>query len=479
MPVNLGRCPYCPYHVAGEFQKMAPRRIELQGGQLKSAFRPGMQSALQWAPGQFQRAEAAARPRMPAATLAQMRGAAEQAAGRGSAAGARYVRTVADPGAAKAAAAEVETAKLHRNKMCKGAAPIPLARTSEVVAPPPPSRGAKRAAGAAGAAAGGGRAGKRAAGGAAREDADSVTLLEEDDIFEATTGGAARQRAIEILRAAGGERALAPAPRAVPAFLAAPLAHMQQQQRQQQQQPAAATAATTTAAPRPQPPRPLPPSAAQLRGAAARGGAALAARPLGAHNPAPPRDAARQSAHASKSKPATGFAAAFGSVIQEMQSDAAAAAAGSGSIYAGLAEDEEEARLGRVIDALAARDEAAQKMDSVTRLEVTAWRCAACEYTAERRRDACARDHPEATARVAATKRWWECGNGACRHRFSTVGVRYPPGRCAKCDLPGGEFRGVSMLRPQRQAAHERGQSAVAGRDALLARGTEQKWVMG
>lgn len=58
-----------------------------------------------------------------------------------------------------------------------------------------------------------------------------------------------------------------------------------------------------------------------------------------------------------------------------------------------------------------------------------AHRCRHCNYTAERRRPECS-GHAHLVEVVQVTKRWWACEG--CAHRFTTVGVRHPTGRCPK-----------------------------------------------
>lgn len=72
---------------------------------------------------------------------------------------------------------------------------------------------------------------------------------------------------------------------------------------------------------------------------------------------------------------------------------------------------------------------------------------------------------------MTATKRWWQCEH--CRYRFTTVGVKYPTRRCAKCNHPENGFQSVSQWRPGKEGDTDR----VADRAQLLTRGVEQKWV--
>ncbi|GAB4814670.1 hypothetical protein N2152v2_001716 [Parachlorella kessleri] len=167
--------------------------------------------------------------------------------------------------------------------------------------------------------------------------------------------------------------------------------------------------------------------------------------------------------------PRNAFEAAFGSVIAEMEQTAGAQ---TGSRYQSSVDCEDQERIDKLLAVLEQKDEMAQKMDSVKSLKVQAFRCKVCNYTSERRREECSA-HPHAVERVETVKRWWECEH--CKYRFSTVGVCYPTKRCAKCQHTQTDFKAVSMYRPFKQYDHE--QSAVASREKLLARGTEQKWV--
>ncbi len=460
VPVNVSRCPFCSYHVTGEYNKVAPKgRMELQGHQLYSAFQPGMRRQLAWQPGKFQSAEAALKPRMPAATMQQLKAAAAAAAGRGGSSGARYVTTVADPAKAKVAAQELELATQRRNILAPGAAPIPLPRGATVVyqAPAP---GKKRRGGSGGAGAGVKRVKENA-----EEDGEMVEL-ENDDIFAGTEGGvggsggaaagadAARQRALEVLRSrpAGGSAAAGVRNTKVPDFLAAPL-RAKEAEAAQRRQAAAAAAKTAATQPRTQ-------SAMAKKVASGAG---------------PSRKPANTPAAAAAAPAATAFAAAFGSVIAEMEEAQATDTVPKGSMYAAEAAAVEDERLFATLDALERKDEMAAKMDSIKALQVGAWRCEVCACTTEYRPKTCGEQHPGMLKQTKATKRWWKCGG--CGGRFSTVGVRYPAGRCPRCDVAGMEFTAVSMLRPQKQLEHEERQNGVAGRDKLSARGVEQRWV--
>lgn len=61
----------------------------------------------------------------------------------------------------------------------------------------------------------------------------------------------------------------------------------------------------------------------------------------------------------------------------------------AGARYKELVDEEEAARLARVVGALEAKDAAQQRMAAITKLPVGAWRCAVCQTTSERRRPQC------------------------------------------------------------------------------------------
>ncbi|PRW60422.1 MCM10-like protein [Chlorella sorokiniana] len=547
MPVNAARCPFCPYHVQTEYNKLKPtQRNEFQGSNLKTAFRPGMQRGLQWAPGEFETAGAKAQ-RVKSFGASQLEGLASNARNRGSAAGARYLSTVANPAAVAAAEAAAQhrltpaaaiaaAAKLGPAAAALAAAPIPAGRSGGALVLELPQAGGKRKAAAAalgrGAAAGAGGSKRRASGGAGGSSAAASLgagdggLMEieldddEDESAElalAGSGGggsgfdptaAARQRAIELLRAAGGAKA--PDPNSsgkVPDALAASVRRMdaerrssagtagtagdveqpgpssggrqalgqvqpgarqqaqQAQQRKQQQQhkppPIPSVVAGGAGAARPPNTATRPAAAAA---AAAAGGSSRSGQPASAARPKP------TAAKAAAAAPRSAMEAAFGAVVGDEA--AAAAAAAKGTRYKDLVDDEEHKKLDKVLTALETKDEIAARMDSTKNLKVQAFRCKLCNYTAERRRPECAA-HPYAVERMEVTKRWWQCGG--CRYRFATLGQRYPHSRCTKCNEPT-EFTAVSMFRPQAERAHEKEQSGIASRANLLARGSEQKW---
>jgi hypothetical protein len=175
----------------------------------------------------------------------------------------------------------------------------------------------------------------------------------------------------------------------------------------------------------------------------------------------------------------TGFAAAFGSVIAEMEraeaENPANTTSNGGSLYQDIVDQQDTEDLFNLMGVLEKKDNMATKMDSIKTLNVTAWRCEVCSSLTEYRPKACGEAHPHALSKLQAIKRWWQCGG--CKGRFHTLGVRYPTSKCPKCDVLGTDFTQVSMLRPQKKLDHEMQQSKVASRDLLVARGAEQKWV--
>lgn len=176
----------------------------------------------------------------------------------------------------------------------------------------------------------------------------------------------------------------------------------------------------------------------------------------------------------------TGFAAAFGSVIEEMEREEATHPVGDkhfkkGSLYQDIVEQQDSEQLFNLMGVLEKKDNLAAKMDSIKFLNISAWKCDVCSSITEYRPKACGESHPHALSKLQAMKRWWQCSG--CKGHFHTVGVRYPTSRCPKCDVLGTDFSQVSMLKPQKKLEHEAQQGNVAGRELLVARGAEQKWV--
>ena len=54
-----------------------------------------------------------------------------------------------------------------------------------------------------------------------------------------------------------------------------------------------------------------------------------------------------------------------------------------------MIDDEEHERINSLLGSMQQRDEAQQRMASITHLTVTAWRCATCASTTDKRRPAC------------------------------------------------------------------------------------------
>ena len=54
-----------------------------------------------------------------------------------------------------------------------------------------------------------------------------------------------------------------------------------------------------------------------------------------------------------------------------------------------MIDDEEHERINSLLGSMQQRDEAQQRMASITHLTVTAWRCTACDSTTDKRRPAC------------------------------------------------------------------------------------------
>eukprot|EP00884_Botryococcus_braunii_P012065 jgi/Botrbrau1/2085/Bobra.0047s0046.2 len=159
------------------------------------------------------------------------------------------------------------------------------------------------------------------------------------------------------------------------------------------------------------------------------------------------------------------FAAAFSSAAREEGKDAPAGAR-AGSRYVQLVEDAEHEQLMSALSSLQKKDELAQRLEAITKLQVTAFQCHTCGLVTEKRRAGCQGHH---VTQVSALKRWWACEH--CGARSATVGLRYPKNRCVKCRDPTLSFKPVSMGRPVKETAI--GPTQVADRAHFLPRGQE------
>lgn len=158
---------------------------------------------------------------------------------------------------------------------------------------------------------------------------------------------------------------------------------------------------------------------------------------------------------------AAAFAAAFGSIAGEVSLEACE------SKYQCLVDEEEDQRLQKVLTALEKKDEVVMKMESITKMEVTAFRCHECGVVLEKRHSNCVGHN---VVRVKTTKRWWTCDD--CGWKTTTLGVVYPNKHCPKCQNPAKLFRPSAMYTASQKAPPPE-MTSVASKDTLLPRGTE------
>lgn len=159
----------------------------------------------------------------------------------------------------------------------------------------------------------------------------------------------------------------------------------------------------------------------------------------------------------------SGFAAAFGSIAANQNTER------TDTRYKELVDDEDHERLTRLLTALEKKDEMQQRMEAITKLNVTAFHCKNCGSTTERRNPEC-RQHE--VQKVTATKRWWQCCH--CNNRFTTLAVRLPKTRCPKCNDVTMEFKAVSMARSVKGTED----LALASRETFKARGVEHAFAL-
>ncbi|KAL0050163.1 hypothetical protein WJX82_005580 [Trebouxia sp. C0006] len=159
----------------------------------------------------------------------------------------------------------------------------------------------------------------------------------------------------------------------------------------------------------------------------------------------------------------SGFAAAFGSIAAGQNTER------TDTRYKELVDDEDHERLTRVLTALEKKDNMQQRMEAITKLNVTAYHCKNCGSTTERRNPECRKHEVQ---KVTATKRWWQCCH--CNNRLTTVAVRLPKTRCPKCNDVTMEFKAVSMARSVKGTEDP----AFASRETFKARGLEHAFAL-
>ena len=518
-PVNIARCPFCPYHVSGEYSRLQSKRLELGGGTLKTAFRDGFQNRMKWNPGDFASIDRSSKlPINQSVSRETLQRVAKKAADLGSATGARYLSTVADPDAIRAAAARNEADHQQRKRIKKDHVAVPLGRSStvtyhkDVEGPSKTSTSADD---------GNGKGQRkrsllkkidnvlesrstqapwdqRKPSKKTEEvdlDCDEGCIEVESVIGQETTclkeinaqeepslhEGAlrVRRRALEVLKSSSVDKKGAPT--VLPEFLAEPLRnkkdndlHIRQHDantrsavvghgalRKRAEKPSSSlllssgrnfgVEATTTAA-----------SGRIVIDSAERSTTASAtSRPY------------RTSIESKGKRNEGGFAAAFGDVIREMEAREASGSIPQGTLYKKAVEEDTDAQLDALLTAFEEKDAMAQKMDSIKSLKVTAWRCTVCETLTSHRPPKCVAQHAGAVHKVHAMKRWWKCGH--CKGRIETLGVKYPTGRCPKCNTQGVDFERLSMFRPPWSSkVLEDQENPVASKDCLLPRGPDK-----
>lgn len=476
VPVNTARCPYCSYHVNSEYKRLQSKRLELGGGNLKTAFRSKANNTMKWKSGEFSSAEnpSKSEANRPISREA-MRSVALKAAQNGSTSGARYLGTLANPDKIRAAAAQAELEK--KSLKGKAHAHIPLGRVSAVVCQAD-SVGYKQITY---------NTKKHENFHRIHDKSNSrhrqISILKDhnaspnngeinldcdEDAPEPLLNELdmeVRQRAVEILKSSNkhiiesglqSEKKI----RKLPQFLAEPL-------KKKQKLDGAVQLPTETEYSSEKE------IAAQTRSHLLHKNKDDGVKTSFHHNNSSKASNSRYSRPVTSTQ--NDFAAAFGSVIQEMEERHAAGRVQSGTLYKQAVEDDKDAEIDLMIDSLEKKDEIAQKMDSIKKLKVTGWKCNACNSIASHRRQSCLQEHPNALEKVQVTKRWWICKH--CHRRFETLGIRYPTGRCPKCNTQGVDFEQVSMFRPQKEAPIEVQEQSVASKSGLLARGLERKWV--
>ena len=473
-PVNTSRCEYCSYHVGKAYKEMSSLRKELQGGALKTAFSSN-KSKLKWSVGRFQSAGGSGHGGGEKVGRERLQSSAARVGGNVSTMGSRYLVTCADPKKALNAVREAESKKRQLN-MARGTGflerpPIPARHLASVVMGERGSNSNIRKGkqntviGVMGKATVVGRAtphlkpGPPAPRGSSAIHPKDPTPLPMVDLDEdvvpsfadsLSSSLPARAQAAAILRQKRsiGE-AIDQAP-AAPAFLAKSLEAHSKKKRISKKQGGELQGEGDRRHPETRRPKNKP------------GATAPDVPPTKAQAPEIP-----------PSEPGS-FGSMFGDVIREME----AMHGSEGKVesrYKDAVDGEDHAALMSRLDVLEKKDSMVQKMESTTSLKVNAFRCDVCSSLMERKHDRCLKEHPQAIARTETVKRWWSCSD--CNKRFTTLGVAYPRGCCAKCGSTVATFEKQGMvplgLDAAQRFADALGNQAVASRDGIQVRGTE------
>jgi minichromosome maintenance protein 10 len=403
MAVNARLCEYCPFHASAQLKTMQSSRQELGGNTLATHLHKQQIAAARGAGGHLGRA---APPKVPSGRFGPPPVAAQGSGIRGMARGAPVRAEQPLQHAAGSAGSRMVSRVADSVAPSNRSAfpPIGAASAAHRFAPPPRQQTAQERMR---------MTGSSQPSAAQRPKARVVQLMGDDDMFVDTRD--AKAIAAEFGRSIGGFHVPHPS-------------RPQPMQRTQQ------------AAPRPQPQRLPPPKPAH------------AARPPLAPRPAEgvqPKDGKRS------------FSAAFADVL-----DAAPAACAGPSLYAELAEEDEQEQMFKTLSALATKEGLAEAASLLTKMPVKAWKCACGALTERQLLDCTAGGH--GGRMVSVQKRAFACRR--CKKRTWTLDSKYPSRQCAQCgsnDFDKAPL--IAVAAPKVDAVD----GAIACREGLLARGTE------
>lgn len=131
--------------------------------------------------------------------------------------------------------------------------------------------------------------------------------------------------------------------------------------------------------------------------------------------------------------------------------------------------------MSKLLNQYEQKDNLAQQLEGITKLEVTAFECRTCKFLTEKRRATCS-GHDIVAVRV--TKRWWICE--ACGWKLHTLRELMPSKRCPKCRDPEKLFRPTSAYNVPKPSLvnPEAASNPIASRESMLARGHEHAFCL-
>lgn len=440
VPVNVNKCAYCSHHVKKAYNKISSKRLEIQGGNLRTAFKRG--PALKWNVGDFSASSSLKNESKPSSK--DLSRVAEKSTKPGSM-GSKYLVTCADPRKAWEVAREEDMRKRNASSgKDTSAAPIPQKHMPRVVCRDPIAQHR-----------------------AEQSKRPRITSFAGKSLVSRDDSNLVR------LESSGGSAFAAELSSALPPRAqAAAILKKSRQSKDPAAEDCSQKAPFLTYGLEAQTRKTMVDNVSDSPVVPSDGMEVVIGKNTQKHDPrhenVQKNVQKKLDVHEKSS-----FEKLFGDVIQEMQDKVVDNHVHSK--YKEVVDAGHDHELMQTLEILEKKDDMAEKMDSVKKLKVSGWKCSVCNVTLASKHPQCMKEHPGALKKVVTEKRWWKCSD--CNKTFSTLGVRYPTDACVKCGSKQSHFESQSMKRDVPKAVEAMLTDGVACRENMLARGREQKWV--